>query len=222
MTEQQVVAKKPLTRSPTSSRWWIALPATIILIALALSLPFGNPQWSKWHYVCQANFQGSETINPPKKYSGKWRSWRHSSQVREHRLLDYAPFTGSKDGVYQRPEFPPLKENYYADWVLVEDLIYRDGTYWSGRRITYDFISSNLPFDIEDQRIFTTLGAEYRGRSWWPKVSFIKNGIVHYETFVPRSTSLSDLPTTKEGLKKCFDRWALEKLIPFRGNLTKD
>jgi len=83
MTEQQGTTKRYFLSNLTFWRWCVALPATIILIGIALSLPFGNSQWSKWHYMFQWNVWPKKKPQIPKEYNGKWKSWDEEGILRE-------------------------------------------------------------------------------------------------------------------------------------------
>jgi len=38
-------------------------------------LRFGNPQWSKWIYICQAYYWPGGKISFPQNFSGDWKIW---------------------------------------------------------------------------------------------------------------------------------------------------
>jgi len=80
MIEQQGTAKRYFLSNLTFWRWCVALPLTIILIGIALSLPFGNPQWSKWHYFFQWKTYPGKKPKIPKEYNGRWVMWHENGK----------------------------------------------------------------------------------------------------------------------------------------------
>jgi len=72
----------PHSQSP---RPWILLMLVLLLVAfgLLLALQFGNPQWTKWVYICQVYYwpRRDDLFTPPADHTGVWRTWYRNGQL---------------------------------------------------------------------------------------------------------------------------------------------
>ena len=103
---------------PCSRLWKRVLPLFLViaLIAFLLSLPFGDCQWSRWHYMFQKYLWPQEpnsSLRVPNDFTGIWREWHRNGQE----SLGESFRDGVRDGkeIAWNKEGQKIREGSYAN-----------------------------------------------------------------------------------------------------------